>query len=85
MSIWFQEVNQNVYMVKLCETKCQYEKKKFFFSNRQEIQIDSTASPGHTYNDNSKKVNLAYISYEKKFQKKFFFHFMNFSFHHIDI
>ena len=71
MSIWFQEVNQNVYMVKLCETKCQYEKKKFF-SNRQEIQIDSTASPGHTYNDNSKKVNLAYISYEKNFQNIFF-------------
>ena len=73
MSIRCQEVNQNVNTVKFGETKCQHEKKKFFFSNRQEIQIVSTASPGYTYNDYSKKVNLAYISYEKNFQKKFFF------------
>ena len=63
MSIWSNYVKLSV------NTK----KKNFFFSNRQEIQIYSTASPGHTYNDNSKKVNLAYISYEKNFQKKFFF------------
>ena len=63
MSIWSNYVKLNV------NTK----KKKFFFGNRQEIQIDSTASPGYTYNDNSKKVNLAYISYEKKFLKNFFF------------
>ena len=73
-------------MVKFSQTKCRYgsirsnemqiwlknKKINFFLSNRQEIQIDSTASPVHTDNDNSKKVNLAYISYEKKFQKKFF-------------
>ena len=37
------------------------------------IQIHSTGSPGNTDNNNSKKVNLANISYEKKFQNIIFF------------
>ena len=64
-------------------------KKKIFLSNRQRIQIGSTASPIITDNDNSKKVNLAKISYEKKFHnKKMFtkiFHLMDMSLNMMDI
>jgi len=64
-------------------------KNNFFLSNRQRIQIGSTASPIITDNDNSKKVNLAKISYEKKFhnEKMFtkFFHMIDKSLNMIDI
>ena len=83
MSIMLKYVKRYVHNVK------NHEKKIFFLSNRQTIQIGSTRSPIITDNDNSKKVNLAKISYKKKFHKEKmftkFFHIMDKSLNIMDI